>query len=77
MPTASNMTGKAALVTGAASGLGRATALALGRAWAAVCIVDLNAAGLEETANQRQPQLSRRMHLDRSRHHRRVKARFT
>src|ERR1700733_11103842 len=52
MPTASNMTGKAALVTGAASGLGRATALALGRAGADVCIVDLNAAGLEETANQ-------------------------
>jgi NAD(P)-dependent dehydrogenase (short-subunit alcohol dehydrogenase family) len=52
MPTVSNMTGKAALVTGAASGLGRATALALGRAGADVCIVDLNAAGLEETAKQ-------------------------
>jgi NAD(P)-dependent dehydrogenase (short-subunit alcohol dehydrogenase family) len=50
MPTASNMTGKAALVTGAASGLGWATALALGRAGADVCIVDLNAAGLGETA---------------------------
>jgi NAD(P)-dependent dehydrogenase (short-subunit alcohol dehydrogenase family) len=50
MPTASNMKGKAALVTGAASGLGRATALALGRAGADVCIVDVNAAGLEETA---------------------------
>ncbi len=52
MPTASNMQGKVALVTGAASGLGRATALALGRAGAEVCIVDLNAAGLEETADQ-------------------------
>jgi NAD(P)-dependent dehydrogenase (short-subunit alcohol dehydrogenase family) len=52
MPTASNMKGKSALVTGAASGLGRATALALGRAGADVCIVDLNAAGLEDTANQ-------------------------
>ena len=51
MPTASDMKGKAALVTGAASGLGRATALALGRAGADLCIVDLNAAGLEETAN--------------------------
>ncbi len=51
MPTASNMKGKAALVTGAASGLGRGTALALGRAGADVCIVDLNAAGLEDTAN--------------------------
>jgi NAD(P)-dependent dehydrogenase (short-subunit alcohol dehydrogenase family) len=51
-PTASNMKGKVALVTGAASGLGRATAIALGRAGAAVCIVDLNAAGLEDTANR-------------------------
>ncbi len=52
MPTASNMKGKAALVTGAASGLGRATALALARACADVCVVDVNAAGLEETAAQ-------------------------
>lgn len=52
MPTASKMKGKAALVTGAASGLGRATALALGRAGADLCLVDLNAAGLEETADQ-------------------------
>jgi len=50
VPTASDMKGKAALVTGAASGLGRATALALARAGADVCIVDVNAAGLEETA---------------------------
>lgn len=52
MPTASDMTGKAALVTGAASGLGRATAYALGRAGADICIVDLNVAGLEETCAQ-------------------------
>jgi NAD(P)-dependent dehydrogenase (short-subunit alcohol dehydrogenase family) len=52
MPTPSNMKGKSALVTGAASGLGRATALALGRLGAEVCIVDINAAGLEATANQ-------------------------
>jgi len=50
MPTASNMQGKVALVTGAASGLGRATAYALGRAGADVCVVDVNAAALEETA---------------------------
>src|ERR1700730_14711262 len=50
MPKASDMKGKAALVTGAASGLGRATAFALGRAGADVCIVDVNTAGLEETA---------------------------
>jgi len=50
MPTASNMQGKVALVTGASSGLGRATAYALGRAGADVCVVDVNAAALEETA---------------------------
>jgi NAD(P)-dependent dehydrogenase (short-subunit alcohol dehydrogenase family) len=44
------MTGKFALVTGAASGLGRGTALALARAGADICVVDVNAAGLEETA---------------------------
>jgi NAD(P)-dependent dehydrogenase (short-subunit alcohol dehydrogenase family) len=47
----SDMKGKAALVTGAASGLGRGTALALARAGADVFLVDVNAAGLEETAN--------------------------
>jgi NAD(P)-dependent dehydrogenase (short-subunit alcohol dehydrogenase family) len=46
------MKGKAALVTGAASGLGRATAYALARAGADVCVVDVNAAALEETATQ-------------------------
>jgi NAD(P)-dependent dehydrogenase (short-subunit alcohol dehydrogenase family) len=46
------MSGKAAVVTGAASGLGRATALKLAQAGADVCIVDLNAAGLEDTAAQ-------------------------
>ena len=52
MRAAIDMKGKAALVTGAASGLGRGTALALARAGADVCIVDMNAAGLEETAQQ-------------------------
>lgn len=47
---ASDMKGKAALVTGAASGLGKGTALALARAGANVCIVDVNHSGLEETA---------------------------
>ena len=50
MPTASNMKGKAALVTGAASGLGRASAFALGRAGADLCVVDVNVAELAETA---------------------------
>ena len=44
------MQGKAALVTGAASGIGRASALALAREGAAVCVSDINAAGAEETA---------------------------
>jgi len=50
MPIPSDMNGKAALVTGAAAGLGRATALRLARAGADVCLVDINAEGLEETA---------------------------
>ncbi|MGB8364698.1 MAG: SDR family NAD(P)-dependent oxidoreductase [Rhizomicrobium sp.] len=62
MPTPSDMKGKAALVTGAASGLGRATALALARAGADICIVDVNAAGLEETA-QSVRALGRRAHV--------------
>jgi NAD(P)-dependent dehydrogenase (short-subunit alcohol dehydrogenase family) len=44
------MKGRAALVTGAASGLGRSSALALARAGANVCIVDVNENGLEEAA---------------------------
>jgi NAD(P)-dependent dehydrogenase (short-subunit alcohol dehydrogenase family) len=44
------MKGEAALVTGAASGLGRATALALARAGCDLCLVDLNAPGLDESA---------------------------
>ncbi|MCK9563328.1 MAG: SDR family oxidoreductase [Bacteroidales bacterium] len=52
MVTASDMKGRAALVTGAASGLGRATAIKLAQAGADLCIVDVNGAGLEETATQ-------------------------
>ena len=44
-----DMTGKVALVTGAASGLGRATALRFADAGARLLLVDVNEAGLAET----------------------------
>lgn len=47
-----DMKGKAAVVTGAASGLGRATAMKLAEAGADVCVVDINAEGLADTAAQ-------------------------
>jgi hypothetical protein len=50
MPVAADMAGKAAPVTGAASGLGRATALASAREGADLFLVDVNAGGLAETA---------------------------
>lgn len=45
-----DMTGKVAIVTGAGSGLGRATARKLAEAGADLCIVDINAERLAETA---------------------------
>ena len=45
-----DMKGEAAVVTGAASGLGRATAVKLAEAGANLCLVDFNQAGLDETA---------------------------
>ena len=44
--------GRLALVTGAASGLGRATAVALAREGATVVLFDRNAVGLEATARE-------------------------
>lgn len=46
----SRFSGKLAVVTGAASGIGRATALALAEKGASVVAVDLNLAGAERTA---------------------------
>ena len=44
-----DFSGKSVLVTGAASGLGKAAALAFAQAHAAICLVDLNEAGLRAT----------------------------
>ncbi len=43
--------GKAGIITGAADGMGRATAVKFARAGAGVLIVDVNARGLQETAD--------------------------
>ena len=48
----SQLEGKVALVTGAATGIGRASALALAGAGAAVCVSDINSAGVEQTAQR-------------------------
>jgi NAD(P)-dependent dehydrogenase (short-subunit alcohol dehydrogenase family) len=45
-----DLTGKSALVTGAASGIGRETALAFARAGADLVVCDVNEGGLEEVA---------------------------
>jgi NAD(P)-dependent dehydrogenase (short-subunit alcohol dehydrogenase family) len=50
MMVPSNMTGKVALVTGAAAGLGQATAIRLAELGADMAILDIAEAGLEETA---------------------------
>ena len=49
MSIAIDMDGKVALVTGAASGLGRATAVKLAQAGARLWLVDVNSEGLNET----------------------------
>ena len=51
MPLAIDMNGKVALVTGAASGLGQATARKLAEVGARLCLVDVNEAGLKATAD--------------------------
>jgi NAD(P)-dependent dehydrogenase (short-subunit alcohol dehydrogenase family) len=47
-----DLSGRVALVTGAAQGMGRATAIGLGEAGADVMLADLNAAGVQATAEQ-------------------------
>ena len=42
--------GKRAIITGAASGIGRATAILFAREGALVTLADVNVAGMEETA---------------------------
>ena len=48
----SNLTGKTALVTGSASGIGKETALALARTGADLVLCDLDEAGLKSTEEQ-------------------------
>jgi NAD(P)-dependent dehydrogenase (short-subunit alcohol dehydrogenase family) len=52
MPAVGDMTGKAALVTGAADGIGWGVAVKLAQAGADVCLVDADAAALEGRAEE-------------------------
>ena len=46
------LAGKTAIITGAASGIGRATALTFAREGASVAVADINSKGAAETAAQ-------------------------
>jgi NAD(P)-dependent dehydrogenase (short-subunit alcohol dehydrogenase family) len=47
-----DFTGKVAFVTGAGSGIGRASAIAFAKAGASVTVVDINETGLQQTATE-------------------------
>src|SRR5262245_56284258 len=51
---AADLSGRAALITGAASGIGRASAIAFAAAGASVALVDIDADGLADTAEAAQ-----------------------
>jgi NAD(P)-dependent dehydrogenase (short-subunit alcohol dehydrogenase family) len=51
MPNLFDLTGRVALVSGAAQGMGRAMAIALAGAGADLVLADLNAAGVQQTAD--------------------------
>ena len=52
MSTRGRVAGKAAIVTGAASGIGRATARVLAREGASVCVADVDEAGGRQVAGE-------------------------
>ncbi|HBK92221.1 MAG TPA: acetoin dehydrogenase, partial [Parvularcula sp.] len=64
MIVADPFNGKLCVVTGAASGIGRAVALELARRGAALALSDVNAPGLEETRALIGPVPSNRIRID-------------
>ena len=50
-----DLTGRVAMVSGAASGMGKAMATAVAEAGADVLLVDMNKEGLEQTARELAP----------------------